>query len=431
MTDFNFLRIKWPKLAAIAADASRLVEVSPSSAISTMQNFCEWAADIALDLNDIKTQSGITQQEKIETLKAIGHAPTDIIGRFQNVMLAGGRRLYRQNEDVEEARMCIEDVYEIGRWLNKEADRAGWPPKSDYYRPMVSPLGMQGEGGGYSSGGVGEKLRNYQPLIIMGVGALVVIAIAVALIVYVTGGFTPTDAKQTTPNITPTPTVSTTPQLVTEPAGETSTPAPEASKFLNDQSLRKFIDTSQNTCYYGKWTYNDKAFTIGDKHYENGIGMFILKSRITQKQGTMTLTCNLDDDYDKLMFDLGNDANLQYGAGYGKFRIQVYCDSDRNDPAYDSGLNEYDFTDMGVVVNISGCKKLIIKLTEQKGTKGTINVVLGDIRLVKSGAASPAGTDSASASPSPSPSPTPTSSGASGGGGNAGAVPPKEPVRGS
>lgn len=401
MTDFNFLRIKWPKLAAIAADASRLVEVSPSSAISTMQNFCEWAADIALDLNDIAAQNGITQQEKLETLKATGHAPADIIGRFQNVMLAGGRRLYRQNEDVEEARICIEDVYEIGRWLNKEADRAGWPPKNDYYRPMMNPLGVPAEGGAFPSGGIGEKIRDFQPILIVAVGAVVVLAGAIFGISYVINQSNKANAEPTV-YITPTPTVTSTTTLVTMATEDVSaTPEPEVFKYVEE--FRVSGSVLENV-FRGKWKFKSRArtFVIGDKQYANGVGMYISSSYIRKKQGTITAKFTLDDEYEKLMFDLGVDP-MQYGERFGLFRVQIYCDSTNNEPIYDcGGLKEFDFTDMGVVVNLTpGCKSLIISLTEQKGAGGTLNVVLGNLRVVKGGT----GETAESASPTPEGSP--------------------------
>jgi hypothetical protein len=399
MTDFNFLRIKWPKLAAIAADAGRLVEVSPSSAISTMQNFCEWATDIALDFYDINTQNGITQQEKLETLKAAGHVPGDILTRFHNITLAGGRRLYKANEDVEEARECIADVYEIGRWLNKEADKTGWPPKNDYYRPVMSSMGLPDDGGGFSSGRIGKLFNAYKPLILFGGGILAV----VLLLVLIVPKLVATSAKPTV-IITPSPSISATFQLATMD-NTVPTTAPEKSDFLD--SMTPTV-THTESFFLKKW--KTASFAIGDKVYPNGIGMFIPSKSITKTQGSWSMKFNLGGTYSKLRFDLGVDAGKQYGAGYGKYRIQIYCDSTTDDPAYDSKMNDYKYTDLGREVDISGCKTLIIKLTEIKGTKGTINVVLGGIRAVKGGEASPDDTSSDSASGSPSPSPSTSAS---------------------
>ncbi len=405
MTDFNFLRIKWPKLAAIAADAGRLVEVSPSSAISTMHNFCEWAADIALDFYDIDTQNGITQQEKLDTLKATGHVPADILNRFHEIMMAGGRHLYRANEDVEEARQCLEDIYEIGRWLNKEADRAGWPPKNDYYRPVMSSMGMPGEssgGGGFSSGRAAKAFNAYKPLILMIGGTLAVIIAAIFIIKGLVS-----DNVNATPtggiSVTPTWTVESTPALSpTLDPNITPTPPPETVVYLDSLTPKK----TERSFFLKKWDFQsgEHSFKIADKVYQNGIGMYIPKSSITRTQATLSMSFSLEGKYDKLRFDLGVDSMLQYGEGYGKFRVMIYCDSTSNDPVYDSGLKEYTFTDMGREISIKGCNTLYIKLTEVKGSKGTINVVLGDIRVVSGGTAGeteatqPAGTATADAS---------------------------------
>lgn len=394
MTDFNFLRIKWPKLAAIAADAGRLVEVSPASAISTMQNFCEWAADIALDFYEINTQNGITQQEKIDTLKATGHVPADILERYRDVMLAGGRRLYRDNEDVEEARRCIDDVYEIGRWLNKEADRAGWPPRSDYYRPVISSMGLPGESSSFSAGKIGQVVNNFKPIIIF---AAIAIVIIVAAVWGISSIVTNANAKETAIKITQSPPkITSTPLVVTMPGDEvTPTPKPEVVKFLDELTPT----SSRETFYLKQWKFKSKTYTfrIGDKQYVNGIGMYIASNSISHDQGTASMKFTLDDEYEKLRFDLGADSDPKwYGTGYGRFRIQIYCNADK-EPVYDSGLKEHDFTDLGKEVNIEGCKTLTIKITEAKGTKGTINVVLGDIRLVKGGAGEAASTDGGAA----------------------------------
>lgn len=405
MTDFNFLRIKWPKLAAIAADAGRLVEVSPSSAISTMHNFCEWAADIALDFYDIDTQNGITQQEKLDTLKATGHVPADILNRFHDIMMAGGRHLYRANEDVEEARQCLEDINEIGRWLNKEADRAGWPPKNDYYRPVISSMGMQGEGsggGGFTAGRAANAFNTYKPLILMIGGTLAVIIAAIFIIKGLVS-----DNVNTTPtggiSITPTRTVESTSALTATPdPNMTPTPPPETVDYLDSLTPKK----TEKSFFLKKWTFQagEHNFNIADKVYQNGIGMYIPKKSISKTQATLSMSFSLEGKYDKLKFDLGADSKLQYEEGYGKFRVMIYCDSTSNDPVYDSGLKEYTFTDMGREISIKGCNTLYIKLTEVKGSKGTINVVLGDIRVVAGGAAGetaatePAGSATASAS---------------------------------
>ena len=45
--NYDFLRAHWPKLAALASDAMRLVDISPSVSLSSMRTF-EWASGIIL-----------------------------------------------------------------------------------------------------------------------------------------------------------------------------------------------------------------------------------------------------------------------------------------------------------------------------------------------------------------------------------------------
>ena len=404
MTDFNFLRIKWPKLAAIAADASRLVEVSPASAMATMQNFCEWAADIVLDLYDIGTQNGITQQEKLETLRATGHVPPEVIARFNNILVSGGRRAYRINEDVEEARQAIVDVYEIGRWLNKEADRVGWPPRNNGFRPAMSTSMSYSNNSDSFTGRVSRAAKPMLPIIGLGAaGVLIVVVLIIGISAWVRSG----GDKKPVDNV-----ISATPSslLVTMPTDTPEpTPTPEVLVYLDTLE-----PSSKPEGYHPKvWKFNgnESKFAIGDKEYDNGIGFYIPSKAITQTQASKSLTYDLGGKYSRLRFDLGVDANLDYAKGYGYFRIRIYTDDD-TDPVYDSKKQEYTFTALGQDIDIHNCNKLKISLTEYKGDKGTINVVLGDIRLLQG---SGSGEQEATASPTgsgteESASPTPSGS---------------------
>ncbi len=372
MTDFNFLRIKWPKLAAIAADASRLVEVSPSSAVSTMQNFCEWATDIALDLYSVRVQNGITQQEKMNLLESTGNVPTEILTRMNNILMAGGRRVYHVHEDVEEARRCIDDVYEIARWLNREADRAGWPPRSgNVYRAPASSVASSADSRLFP-GEIRRPAAPYLKLAGLGVFAVAAVVLLIVGIIKIAGRGGDQDA------VTLSSSPSSTATRVLEIATDSPTPVPEVEVYLDT------IDPSgaPDKGYYKATWKDDKALTIADKAYEHGIGWFIPSSTIRESSASASVKYALEGKYNLLRFDLGVDANMDYGEGYGTFRITIYADDEE---VYDSDKQEYDYTEYGTEVDLKGCDTMKIVLTEKKGSKGTINVVLGDIRLVQGG----------------------------------------------
>ena len=416
MTDFNFLRIKWPKLAAIAADASRLVEVSPASAVATMQNFCEWATDIALDLYAIKSQNGTTQQEKMEALRATGNVPTEILTRMNNILVSGGRRVYHIHEDVEEARRCIDDVYEIARWLNREADRAGWPPRGgNVYRPQPTQATRSSNASNYGGGNFGpadsrlfpaEIQRSWAPLIKVGAMGVAVIALIVLIVVGVSA-LVRNASRDVVANISPNPGVSSSNvlEIPTDTPAE-ATPTPETEVYLDT------VDPTSppSKGYYRKQWKDDKPLTIGDKAYENGIGWFIPSASISQSSSSASVKYNLGGKYSKLRFDLGVDANMDYGTGYGTFRVTIYGD---DDVVYDSDKQEYDYSAFETEVDLHNCDVMKIVLTEKKGDKGTINVVLGDMRLVQADGGGDEATVSDNASASNDASASPDQSSAS------------------
>ncbi len=377
MTDFNFLRIKWPKLAAIAADASRLVEVSPSSAVSTMQNFCEWATDIALDLYSVRVQNGITQQEKMDLLGSTGNVPTEIVTRMNNILMAGGHRVYHVHEDVEEARRCIDDVYEIARWLNREADRAGWPPRGgNVYRPPVSSgAGSSAADSRLFPGEIRRPAAPYLKLAGLGVFAVAAVVLLIVGIIKIAGR----GGDQDVVTLSSSPSATSSSVLIIPT--DTPTPAPEVEVYLDTINAS---DAPNKGFYKAAWK-DDKALTIADKAYEHGIGWFIPSSSIAESSASASVKYALDGKYDLLRFDLGVDANMDYGDGYGTFRITIYADDEE---VYDSDKQEYDYTEYGTEVDLKGCDTMKIVLTEKKGSKGTINVVLGDMRLVQGGAGS-------------------------------------------
>ncbi len=395
MIDFNFLRIRWPKLAAIAADASRLVEVSPTSAIGTMQNFCEWAADIALDFYDIDTPNGTAQPQKLESLKATGRVPAEILAKFHNIMNGGAGtsssyRSYRMHDDVVEARRLIEDMHEVARWLHREADRAGWSspsPSTSRGRASRSTLGptMSAGTGRAPAGGLLAYLEPYMPILMIAGGVILVVGLGVGLAFALKGRSQDTVSK-TNPVFSATPMTSGSDSsaLPGEPS-PSPTPKPEESIYLEELEPS---ETPKAGFHNKVWTFKeeDSEFAIDTQEYQHGIGLYVPYKSITSSSGApVQVKYELNGQYSKLKFDLGADANHDYAEKNGKFRLRIY-NGDDTEPLYDSKLNGYDFTEKGVTVDVSGVDELRIRLTQTKGTGGsTLNIVLGNAKLIKAG----------------------------------------------
>lgn len=393
MIDFNFLRIRWPKLAAIAADASRLVEVSPTSAISTMQNFCEWAADIALDFYDIDTPNGTAQPQKLEMLKSTGRVPPEILSKFQNIMSGGtgttsSYRSYRMHDDVVEARRLIEDMQEVARWLHREADRAGWTspssPSASRGRATRSTLGPTVGAASSPSGGLLAYLEPYMPILLIAGGVILVVGLGIGLAFALSNKGSKDALNNTALTFSSTPLVDATDSpLVSEPTAS-PTPAAEQSTYLDEVEP----ETKPTAGYYSKqWTFNGKDYNlaIDTFDYQHGIGLFVPYKSITSSSNSVSVKYKLDGKYSALKFDLGADANLGYKKENGKYQIRIYAD-DNTTPIYDSKSLAYDATDMGVTVDVTGVTELKIKLTETKSTgKSTLNIVLGNAKLILAG----------------------------------------------
>ena len=84
--EFEFLRSRWPKLAALGADASRLVEFSPVTALSSLRDYCEWAADITLDLLGNALPPETSQDDRIAAMQALGTVPAEIIQKYYDIL---------------------------------------------------------------------------------------------------------------------------------------------------------------------------------------------------------------------------------------------------------------------------------------------------------------------------------------------------------
>lgn len=160
----------------------------------------------------------------------------------------------------------------------------------------------------------------------------------------------------------------------------TANPTPDIGFIYIDDIVaqKKFA-----TLYIGHWDYRSKtdSFVMNEKTYNNGLGMFILSGDIKESRASKSASWDLDNKYNKASFDLGSDQAMQYGVEdrYGKYRIEIFADGRA---VYDSGYFIYKDVAENVQVDLgSECKIMKIELTQYKGSRGTLNVVLGNFKL--------------------------------------------------
>ncbi|MDD4796900.1 MAG: NPCBM/NEW2 domain-containing protein [Eubacteriales bacterium] len=452
-SEMDFLRAKWPKLAALGSEAERLMQITPAGAIECLQSFCSWAADISLELLDIRIAAGAADEEKLGALYASGLMPPEIVEKFQIVFSAGSNSLYRVNITTNEAYTCFNHALDIGRWMKRESEvmRTG---RSDAYRPGPPPeipvessrrpnlftppppaTGVDADTrpfyarddhadgaprrAAYSKyappappakSGVMALFDEYRQYFYIGLAALamVVVGVVIALAIRNAGKTGPL----VLPSVTP-PTVSADILPSQEP---TPSPTPQPQEQLTALSSLTPTGTAPKYLTKDRWNFNspNADFNMNGTKYTSGLGMFVASSTIREDRGSQSVSYKLESKYTQLRFDLGCDDQLKgYSDNYGQFRLQIFCD-DESDPRYNSDFQKFDFFQANVAVDVANVTTIKIVLTEEKGDDGTLNVIMGNAALVNAepaeGGATASPTPDASATPTPSPTPSATPS---------------------
>lgn len=496
--EFEFLRSRWPKLAALGADAARLVDFSPVTALSSLRDYCEWAADITLDVLGNPMAPDTPQLERLSALKAMGSVPPDILQKFHNIRATEDRVSGNPLGDPNEARARMADAVDIGRWLMRQDGgvRSGYTGRqtpvrggygsgddtyatgrrtpvrrepsqntgsyhtssynpgayasgntgsyntSSYQRPPQDEApyddgqggypedgydnggyaddgyqdgydngqdgyepprrGRGGYNGGSSGGGGRFDLSRYKRFLTMPViiSAVLVIVLLVALILILSrcGGRTAPDPQGTTPSATaPSETLSI---LVTPTPSPTATPNAPANnaqiKYLDEFAEGDITKshTAWENYYLGKWTANshNASFSIFNGGsgsdakgilYEHGLGWFIKSSDFDSNEARRALTFNTNGQYSALTFDMGVDKEWLFddAKDCGTYQLMVFVD-DKEDPVWTSEEVNYNYYKTGISVDVTGAQKVKIRLIEKKGSKGSLNVVLGNAGFV-------------------------------------------------
>lgn len=387
-SEFDFLRGKWPKMAAIAADASRLVDIIPSSAMKSLEKFTLWSADIALDIYEIQVPGGATQLEKLEALQACGYVPVEVLQKFHNVRTAASRSVNDMNSQTDLANACLSDCREIGQWMIRESEKSGFMPTQQFtpeYRVPISGMNTHAPEPDMMPSGYrfNRFLRQY--------GAYVALAAVVVVAGLAVFGITRLFQDRTEEAQAPAaelfdPVESTftpVPQDVVVAIEDTATPevAPEPEYILVD-NLPVAQEFEVAKLHVGEWDVSQKRpFQNANQTYESGLGMYLPSKSISESWGNDTMTYNLSGMYEKIQFDVFVDTEGSYGISseYGSFEIKMFADGTK---IYETDQAFYDdfFDDITKILPASTLQ-LKIQLIQKKGTKGTLDVVIGDFFL--------------------------------------------------
>ncbi len=392
-SEFDFLRVKWPKLAAMAADASRLADVSPSSALSSLRTYCEWATDIALDFYELQVAGGASQIEKLEALQTSGMVPAEILQKFHNVRSAGSRTSLRDLDSSSKlVHGCIADCLDIGQWLFREAEKEGWPHIDGYSQSYgaIPMAGVQGssEVEGYEVGGDYQRrfsfsrfMRRYGSMVSLIIAVIVIGGVVIGISALLRGLKTEKEPPVTTIEYTATYTPEPT-NIVPETPTPEPTPEEDPFEYIDDIGMTKASGGS-GTVFFSHWNLNGNTdpFTMGGQTYYHGMAFFVKSDQIMETKGSNTVTFYLEGKFDKISFDLGCEQNFGYDvrANFGTYKITIMADDNE---VWPGDRMDYDDVLTNVTVPLGDdCAVLTIKLDQYKGDKGTLNVVMGDFKL--------------------------------------------------
>ncbi len=173
-----------------------------------------------------------------------------------------------------------------------------------------------------------------------------------------------------TPKATPTPTEKLTPE---------PTVKEESFKYIEDLELVE----GESTLNLGEWKFGSRTvpFTISGQIYNKGIGMYIKSKDIDDEKGSVDFIWDLDKNFHRISFDLGCEENSQYDEKekYGTYQITILADDTE---IWDSSENDYKFTALDQSIDIpEGIETLTVRLTQTKGINGTLNVIMGSVKI--------------------------------------------------
>jgi len=400
------------------------------------------AAIMAMEQLKISSIPDDTQEDRLDALRTSG-APSEILQKFTNVMNAVNTQSPLGDPDLAAA--CVADCQDIGRWLMRQADggvyvKPGFtgptpPPTSVASTTVATPndlgTGYNRDNSSYVPGRVemypqdtqpmnvnrgynyddsrpvyGSETETDEPVTLLdkikywfthSVGKvnwiiIAAIAVVIILIIILLSTLGKNDPGEAVPTASPTPAMTPSYTVPVATLVPTPTPTPDPQTYVvYAEELQEVAAPSDYETYFKKqWTANQHTdkFQIGNTRYDHGLGMFIRSKKIPNGAGqseSASLTYTLDGKYSQFIFDLGADPGWSYGNAEknGTFRIMIYLDDAAIDaPIYDSDFVDGTFEAKDITIDTTGVQTLRIRLSQTKGTKGTLSTVLGDARFI-------------------------------------------------
>lgn len=135
--------------------------------------------------------------------------------------------------------------------------------------------------------------------------------------------------------------------------------------------------------FYDKWDASsgyDGDFVNDGYHFKHGIGWYIPSKTIANgSTGSTQLGLWLGGEFNEVYFNACTDTEWTPAYDGGTYRIICYVNGT---VVHDTGFNDYTYSEE-IKLDVSGANDLVIELQENKGSQGTLNVILGEFEINK------------------------------------------------
>ncbi|NLD50725.1 MAG: DEAD/DEAH box helicase family protein [Clostridiaceae bacterium] len=139
MSNFAFLKDKWPNLAKNGHFAEKYLYRDTNSSLFKMRLFSEELIDFVFVALKLPVPVESTQVEKIKILSQANVVKPAVVDLFHLVRKIGNKAAHSNYNDIKDASECLKSIYKLSCWLYVKvtADRTSipkefiWPKKSE------------------------------------------------------------------------------------------------------------------------------------------------------------------------------------------------------------------------------------------------------------------------------------------------------------
>jgi type I restriction enzyme R subunit len=117
MSNFDFLKSKWPDLGDTGRLAEEYLYSDPNAAIFKTRLFAEKLIDLVLVVYKIYPEDVLHFNAKIQRLSRVKRLNPAVIDLFTLVRRLGNKAAHENYGDTSDARECIKSIFKLSAWF--------------------------------------------------------------------------------------------------------------------------------------------------------------------------------------------------------------------------------------------------------------------------------------------------------------------------